>query len=81
MMYNLVVLIKNPVCGLIETVKILRDSNGIIHIKHWYQEVILFSKKDLKLISKESFNETVFKKEFGTKSFAGNKKGLDTKKH
>jgi acetylornithine deacetylase/succinyl-diaminopimelate desuccinylase-like protein len=77
---SLAVLIKNPAWRLIEAVKTLRDSNGKILIKDWYKEVIPFSKKDLKLIRKEPFDENVFKKEFGIKSFVGNKKGMDAKK-
>jgi len=77
---SLAVLIKNPAWRLIEAVTTLRDSNGKILIKDWYNEVIPFSKKDLKLISKEPFDENVFKKEFGIKSFVGNKKGMDAKK-
>jgi len=77
---SLAVLIKNPAWRLIEAVKTLRDSNGKILIKDWYNEVIPFSKKDLELISKEPFDENVFKKEFGIKSFVGDKKGMDAKK-
>jgi len=77
---SLAVLIKNPAWRLIEAIKTLRDSNGKILIKDWYKEVIPFSKKDLELIRKEPFDENVFKKEFGIKSFVGNKKGMDAKK-
>ena len=77
---SLAVLIKNPAWQLIEAVKTLRDSNGKILIKDWYREVTTFSKKDLELIKKEPFDENVFKKEFGIKSFVGNKKGIDAKK-
>ncbi|MDH3312361.1 MAG: M20/M25/M40 family metallo-hydrolase [Nitrosopumilus sp.] len=77
---SLAVLIKNPAWRLIESVKTLRDSNGKILIKDWYNEVTQLSKKDLKLIKSEPFDENIFKKEFGIKSFLGNKKGLDAKK-
>jgi len=77
---SLAVLIKNPAWRLIEAVSTLRDSNGKILIKDWYLEVTPFSKKDLELISKEPFDENVFKKEFGIKSFVGDKKGMDAKK-
>jgi len=77
---SLAVLIKNPAWRLIDAVKTLRDSNGKILIKDWYKEVTPFSKKDLELIRKEPFDENVFKKEFGIKSFLGNKKGMDAKK-
>jgi len=77
---SLAVLIKNPAWRLIDAIKTLRDSNGKILIKDWYNEVTPFSKKDLELIRKEPFDEYVFKKEFGIKSFVGDKKGMDAKK-
>ena len=77
---SLAVLIKNPAWRLIEAVSTLRDSKGKILIKDWYKEVTPFSKKDLELIKEEPFDENVFKKEFGIKSFVGNKKNLDAKK-
>ena len=77
---SLAVLIKNPAWRLIEAVHTLRDSDGKILIKDWYQDVLPFSKKDLDIISKEPFDQNAFKKEFGVKSFVGNKKGLDAKK-
>ena len=77
---SLAVLIKNPAWRLIESVSTLRDSKGKILIKDWYKEVTPFSKKDLELIKEEPFDENVFKKEFGIRSFVGNKKGMDAKK-
>ena len=77
---SLAVLIKNPAWRLIEAVHTLRNSDGKILIKDWYKDVLPFSKKDLEIISKEPFDQNVFKKEFGIKSFVGNKKGLDAKK-
>ena len=77
---SLAVLIKNPAWRLIDAVKTLRDSSGNILIKDWYKEVTSLSKQDLELIQKEPFDENVFKKEFGIKSFVGNKKGMDVKK-
>ncbi|MCH8915894.1 MAG: M20/M25/M40 family metallo-hydrolase [Thaumarchaeota archaeon] len=77
---SLAVLIKNPAWRLIEAIKTLRDPNGKILIKDWHKEVVPFSKKDLELIRKEPFDENVFKKEFGIKSFVGNKKGMGAKK-
>jgi len=76
---SLAVLIKNPAWRLIDAIKTLRDSDGKILIKDWYKEVTPFSKIDLELIKKEPFDENVFKKEFGVKSFVGNKKGMDAK--
>ena len=77
---SLAVLIKNPAWRLIDAIKTLRDSDGKILIKDWYKEVTPFSKIDLELIKTEPFDENVFKKEFGVKSFIGNKKGMDAKK-
>ena len=77
---SLAVLIKNPAWRLIEAVQTLRDSNGKILIKDWYKEMTPLSKKDLKIISKEPFDEKSFKKEFGIKSFVGNMYGLSAKK-
>lgn len=77
---SLAVLIKNPAWRLIEAIKTLRDSNGKILIKDWYKEVTPLSKKDLAIIRKEPFDESVFKKEFGISSFVGNKKGMEAKK-
>ncbi len=77
---SLAVLIKNPAWRLIEAVNTLRNSNGRILIKDWYKEVSSLSKNDLEIIQKEPFDENVFKKEFGIKSFVGDKKGLEAKK-
>ena len=77
---SLAVLIKNPAWRLIEAVKTLRDADGKILIKDWYKEVTPFSKSDLEIIQKEPFDENVFRKEFGIKSFVGGKKGMDAKK-
>ncbi|HET6517735.1 MAG TPA: M20/M25/M40 family metallo-hydrolase [Nitrosopumilaceae archaeon] len=77
---SLAVLIKNPAWRLVEAVKTLRDSNGKILIKDWYKEVKPLTKNDLEMIKQEPFDDSDFKKEFGIKSFVGNKKGMDAKK-
>ncbi len=77
---SLAVLIKNPAWKLVEAIKTLRDSNGNILIKDWYKEVKPLTKSDLKIIKREQFDDSDFKKEFGIKSFVGNKKGFDAKK-
>ena len=77
---SLAVLIKNPAWRLIEVVNTLRNTDGKVLIKDWYDEVSSFSKNDLKIIKNEPFDENVFKKEFGIKSFVGNKTGMDAKK-
>ena len=77
---SLASLIKNPAWRLIEAVSTLRDSDNKILIKDWYKEVTKFSKTDLEIMRKEPFDEKAFKKEFGIKSFVGNKSGMDAKK-
>lgn len=77
---SLAVLIKNPAWRLVEVLKTLRDSNGKILIKDWYKEVKPFTKNEIKIISKEPFDENSFKKEFGISNFLANKKGLESKK-
>ena len=77
---SLAVLIKNPAWRLIEAVHTLRNTDGKILIKDWYKDVKPLTKTDRDIISKEPFDESSFKKEFGIKNFVGNKKGLDAKK-
>jgi len=77
---SLAVLIKNPAWRLIDALKTIRDSDGNILIKDWYKEIKPLSKKDLAIIKKEPFDEKFFKKEFGIKSFVGNRRGLEAKK-
>ncbi|MGH1568209.1 MAG: M20/M25/M40 family metallo-hydrolase [Nitrosopumilus sp.] len=77
---SLAVLIKNPAWRLIEAVNTLRNTDGKILIKDWYKDVSSLSETDLKIIKKEPFDESVFKKEFGIESFVGNMKGMDAKK-
>lgn len=77
---SLASLIKNPAWRLIEAVSTLRDTDNKILIKDWYKEVTKFSKTDLEIMQKEPFDEKAFKKEFGIKSFVGNKSGMDAKK-
>ena len=77
---SLAVLIKNPAWRLIEALSTIRNPNGKILIDDWYKEVTEFSKKDLEIIKNEPFDENGFKKEFGIKSFVGNKSGMNAKK-
>ncbi|HXW01780.1 MAG TPA: M20/M25/M40 family metallo-hydrolase, partial [Candidatus Nitrosotenuis sp.] len=62
---SLAVIIKNPAWRLVEALKTLRDDSGRILIKDWYKEVVPFSNGDLKLLSKEPFDEKDFKAEYG----------------
>ncbi len=77
---SLAVIIKNPAWRLVDVLKTLRDSSGKILIKDWYKEVTPFSKSDLKLLSKEPFEESGFKSEYGISEFVNNKKGIAVKK-
>ena len=77
---SLAVIIKNPAWRLIEAINSLRDSKGKILIKDWYKEVKSFSNSDLKILKKEPFEESSFKKEFGIINFLDNKKGLEITK-
>lgn len=77
---SMAVLIKNPAWRLIDIVKSLRDSQGKILIKDWYKDVKPLTKTELDIIKKEPFDELLFKKEYGIKSFVGNKHGIDAKK-
>ena len=73
---SLAVIIKNPAWRLIQALNTLRNSDGKILIKDWYEEVKPFSKTDLNLLKLDPFDESSFKKEYGIKNFSGNKKGL-----
>jgi len=77
---SLAVIVKNPAWRLVEALKTLRDSSGKILIKDWYREVVPFSKSDLSLLSREPFDETSFKNEYGIKGFVNGKSGLEIKK-
>lgn len=77
---SLAVLIKNPAWRLINALNTLRDTNGRILIKDWYKDVKPLSKDELRIISKEPFDEQSFKKEFGVSSFIGNIHGVNAKK-
>lgn len=77
---SLAVIIKNPAWRLVDVLKTLRDSSGKILITDWYKEVTPFSKSDLELLSKEPFDESGFKSEYGISEFVNNKKGITVKK-
>jgi len=74
------VIIKNPAWRLIQVLNTMRDENGNILIKGWYDDIQPLSKNDIKLIKKEPFDVDGFKKEYGVKNFVGNKNALDAKK-
>jgi acetylornithine deacetylase/succinyl-diaminopimelate desuccinylase-like protein len=77
---SLAVIIENPAWRLVEVLHTLRDTNGKVLIKDWYEEVDEFTKEDLSVISSEPFDEISFKKEYGITKFVGGKKGIAVKK-
>ena len=74
------VIIKNPAWRLVQALNTMRDENGKILIKGWHDDITPLSKNDIKLIQKEPFDTDGFKKEYGVKSFVGNKNSFDAKK-
>jgi acetylornithine deacetylase/succinyl-diaminopimelate desuccinylase-like protein len=77
---SLAVIIKNPAWRLVEALNTLRDKTGRLLIRGWYDEVVPFSKSDLKLLENEPFDEKGFLTEYKIKEFVGGKKGLAVKK-
>ena len=74
------VIIKNPAWRLVQALNTMRDKNGKILIKGWYDDIKPLSKNDIKLIQKEPFDAKGFKKEYGVKGFVGDKNAFDAKK-
>ncbi|MFQ6025085.1 MAG: M20/M25/M40 family metallo-hydrolase [Nitrosopumilaceae archaeon] len=77
---SLAVIIKNPAWRLVEAIKSLRNADGKILVKDWYKDVKPLTRKELKLIQSEPFDEAGLKKEYGIKNFVANKKGKLAKK-
>ena len=77
---SLAVLIDNPAWRLVSALSTMRDDNGRILIKDWYKEVRTFTKEELRLISREPFDEKEFKHEYGITKFVKNARGTDIKK-
>ena len=67
------VIIKNPAWKLVQALNTMRDENGKILIKGWYDDIKPLSKNDIRLIRKEPFDADGFKKEYGVKNFVGDK--------
>jgi len=74
------VIIKNPAWKLVQALNTMRDENGKVLIKGWYDDIMPLSKNDINLIQKEPFDAKGFKKEYGVKSFVGNKNAFAAKK-
>lgn len=77
---SLAVLIENPAWRLVSALATLRDRNGRILIKDWYNEVRSFTRDELDVISKEPFNDKEFKQEYGISKFVKKARGRDVKK-
>ena len=73
-------IIKNPAWRLIDALKTFRNSNGEILIDGWHDDILPLSKNDLKIIRKEPFDSSDFKKEYGIKEFVGDKNAFEAKK-
>ena len=73
-------IIKNPAWRLIDVLKTFRNSDGKILIGGWHDDILPLSKSDLKIIRKEPFDASDFKKEYGIKEFVGDKNPFEAKK-
>jgi acetylornithine deacetylase/succinyl-diaminopimelate desuccinylase-like protein len=77
---SLAVLIENPAWRLVSALASMRDANGKILIKDWYNEVRDFTGEELDVISREPFDEKEFKEEYGVTRFVADAQGRDIKK-
>jgi acetylornithine deacetylase/succinyl-diaminopimelate desuccinylase-like protein len=77
---SLAVLVENPAWRLISLLNTMRDKNGRILIKDWYNEARPFTDQELEVIEKEPFEEIEFKKEYGIRRFVANLQGIEVKK-
>jgi acetylornithine deacetylase/succinyl-diaminopimelate desuccinylase-like protein len=77
---SLAVLIENPAWRLVYALATMRDSNGKVLIKDWYNEVRPFTDQELSVIGSEPFDEQEFKQEYGVDRFVAGAKGTDAKK-
>lgn len=76
---SLAVLIKNPAWRLIDAVQTLRDPDGRILIKGWYDEVRPLTESDRRILAREPFDGASLKKEFGVSEFVKRRSGLAAK--
>lgn len=77
---SLAVLIENPAWRLVYALSTMRDSDGKVLIKDWYNEVRPFTDQELSVIGSEPFDEQEFKQEYGVDRFVAGAKGTDAKK-
>jgi acetylornithine deacetylase/succinyl-diaminopimelate desuccinylase-like protein len=74
---SLAVLIENPAWRLIKALNTLRDDKGKILIRDWYKDVRQFTPEELCTLSRDSFDENEFKKEYQIRTFVNNVAGID----
>jgi len=77
---SLAVVIENPAWRLVQALNSIRNTNGKILIKDWYQEVREFTLAELKTISREQFNEQEFKSQYGVHKFVNDVRGIEVRK-
>ncbi|HYZ49344.1 MAG TPA: M20/M25/M40 family metallo-hydrolase, partial [Nitrososphaeraceae archaeon] len=73
---SLAVLIENPAWRLIRALNTLRDDKGKILIRDWYEDVRQYTREELNMLSRDSFNEHEFKKEYQIEQFLNNVSGI-----
>src|SRR5919205_958749 len=74
---SLAVLIENPAWKLVRALNSLRDDRGKILIRDWHKEVRQFTPEELSILSRDSFDEHEFKKEYQIRTFVNNVGGID----
>ncbi|HEY8140702.1 MAG TPA: M20/M25/M40 family metallo-hydrolase [Nitrososphaera sp.] len=77
---SLAVLIENPAWRLVAALATMRDQNGRILIKEWYNEARAFTEEENSVIASEPFDEQGFKEEYGIDRFVADAHGRDVKK-
>ena len=74
---SLAVLIENPAWRLVRALNTLGDDKGKILVRDWYEEVKQFTPEELCTLSRDSFDEHEFKKEYQIRTFVNNVTGID----
>lgn len=77
---SLAVLIENPAWRLVQALNSIRNTNGKILIKDWYNEVREFTPEELDLVSREPFDEQEFKRQYDARKFVNDVRGIQARK-
>jgi len=77
---SLAVLIENPAWRLVTALATMRDPQGKILMKGWYDEARAFTKEESSVIASEPFDEQEFKQEYGVSVFVAGAHGTEIKK-